>query len=125
MSWRKRIRRKRKRQRGDGLLGLSLTRGSDIETLHFPPLRSVPKPWPGSPLVKSYNEYRYFRTANLLPKAVWDPIAVTATDLTAHAREQIAGYKIQKSWTLQDEPLPLSAAGKVLKRALRQRFESG
>jgi len=75
--------------------------------------------------VKSYNEYRYFRTANLLPPAVWDAVAVTATDLTAHPREQIAGCKIPKSWTLQDEPLRLSAAGKVLKRALRQRFESG
>ncbi len=52
-----------------------------------------------------------------------EPGAVTADELAAHARETIAGYKVPKSWTLQAEPLPLSAAGKVLKRELRQRAE--
>jgi long-chain acyl-CoA synthetase len=47
------------------------------------------------------------------------PGAVTAEDLEAHARTTIAGYKIPKSWTFRTDPLPLSAAGKVLKRDLR------
>lgn len=55
---------------------------------------------------------------------VCDPQAVTAAELEAHAREWIAAYKVPKSWTLQAEPLPLSAAGKVLKRELRERLES-
>ena len=55
---------------------------------------------------------------------VCDPQAVTAAELEAHAREWIAAYKVPKSWTLQAEPLPLSAAGKVLKRELRERLGS-
>ena len=50
--------------------------------------------------------------------------AVTAAELETHAREAIAGYKVPKTWTLQAEPLPLSAAGKILKRELRERFRS-
>lgn len=55
---------------------------------------------------------------------VCDPDAVTAAELAAHAQERIASYKVPKSWTLQADPLPLSAAGKVLKRELRQRLEA-
>ena len=55
---------------------------------------------------------------------VCDPDAVTSAELEAYAREQIARFKVPKSWTLQADPLPLSAAGKVLKRELRERFLS-
>lgn len=55
---------------------------------------------------------------------VCDPDAVTAAELEAHTREQIASFKVPKGWTLQADPLPLSAAGKVLKRDLRERLEA-
>ena len=44
---------------------------------------------------------------------------LTDTALREHARERIAAYKVPKTWTIQTEPLPLSAAGKVLKTELR------
>ena len=44
-------------------------------------------------------------------------------ELDAHARSSIAGYKVPKAWTLQSDPLPLSAASKVLKRDLRERLK--
>jgi len=50
------------------------------------------------------------------------PGATTEADLDAHARKTIAGYKVPKSWTLQSDPLPLSGAGKILKRELRDRL---
>jgi long-chain acyl-CoA synthetase len=40
--------------------------------------------------------------------------------LIAHCRERIAGYKVPKQIELRAEPLPKSAAGKVLKRELRE-----
>lgn len=43
----------------------------------------------------------------------------TAQELADFCRERIAGYKIPKSYEFQSEPLPRSAAGKVLKRELR------
>ena len=43
----------------------------------------------------------------------------TEADLAEHARKSIAGYKVPKSWELRTEPLPISAAGKPLKRELR------
>ena len=46
--------------------------------------------------------------------------AVTAAELDAHARQSIAGYKIPRRWAFRTDPLPLSAAGKVLKAALRE-----
>ncbi len=51
-----------------------------------------------------------------------DPNVVTPEELDQHTRALIAGYKVPKDWTLQDEALPMSAAGKVLKQQLRQRF---
>ncbi len=50
---------------------------------------------------------------------------VTAAELIAFCREQIAGYKIPKSISFQSEPLPKSGPGKVLKRELRQPFWEG
>jgi long-chain acyl-CoA synthetase len=52
---------------------------------------------------------------------VCDPESVNDADLTAYARKTIARFKVPKSWTLQSDPLPVSAAGKVLKRELRER----
>jgi acyl-CoA synthetase (AMP-forming)/AMP-acid ligase II len=50
---------------------------------------------------------------------------VTAEEIIAHARAAIAGYKAPKSVSFRDEPLPLSAAMKVLKRELRAPFWEG
>jgi len=50
---------------------------------------------------------------------------VTAGEIIAHARSAIAGYKVPKSVSFRDEPLPLSAAMKVLKRELRAPFWAG
>ncbi|MEM1432995.1 MAG: long-chain-fatty-acid--CoA ligase [Pseudomonadota bacterium] len=47
---------------------------------------------------------------------------VTADEIIAHARESIAGYKVPKSVEFRAEPLPLSGAMKVLKRALRDPY---
>jgi long-chain acyl-CoA synthetase len=53
---------------------------------------------------------------------VCDPNSVTDDELSAHVRAQIAGYKVPKTWTFQSEPLPLSGAGKILKRLLREQL---
>jgi acyl-CoA synthetase (AMP-forming)/AMP-acid ligase II len=45
--------------------------------------------------------------------------APTEEDIKAWARERIAGYKVPKAIEFRQEPLPLSAAMKVLKRELR------
>lgn len=49
----------------------------------------------------------------------------TAEDLIIHCQQLIAGYKCPRSVTLRQEPLPLSGAGKVLKRELREPFWRG
>jgi long-chain acyl-CoA synthetase len=46
--------------------------------------------------------------------------ALTADAVIAHCRAQIAGYKCPRSVEFRDTPLPLSGAGKVLKRELRE-----
>ena len=46
-------------------------------------------------------------------------IDVSAEELQAFARGKIAGYKVPKSFDFRTDPLPLSGAMKVLKRALR------
>ncbi len=45
--------------------------------------------------------------------------------LIAHCRERIAGYKVPKGIEIREESLPKSAAGKVLKRDLREPFWVG
>ena len=50
---------------------------------------------------------------------------LTVTDLTAHCAPLIANYKHPRGLTLRTEPLPLSGAGKVLKRDLRAPFWEG
>jgi long-chain acyl-CoA synthetase len=52
--------------------------------------------------------------AVVVPRTAVDPNA-----LIAHCRTLIAGYKVPKHIELRAEPLPKSAAGKVLKRQLR------
>jgi long-chain acyl-CoA synthetase len=50
---------------------------------------------------------------------------VTAEEIITHARTAIAGYKVPKSVSFREEPLPMSAAMKVLKRELRAPFWEG
>ena len=45
--------------------------------------------------------------------------------IISHCRERIAGYKLPKSVSFRDEPLPLSGAGKVLKTELRKPYWEG
>jgi len=53
-----------------------------------------------------------------------DPSTVTSDELQGHVRSQLAGYKVPKTVELRREPLPLSAAGKVVKRELRQSHQT-
>ncbi len=46
-------------------------------------------------------------------------VDVTTDELTAHCRAKIARFKVPKRIELRTEPLPKSAAGKILKRDLR------
>ncbi|MGH0038282.1 MAG: class I adenylate-forming enzyme family protein [Myxococcota bacterium] len=50
---------------------------------------------------------------------------VSADDLIAFCHQHIGGYKVPKAIDLQDEPLPKSGPGKVLKRDLRAPFWEG
>ncbi len=47
---------------------------------------------------------------------------VTADDIIAFCKDRIAGYKCPRSVDIQDHTLPLSGAGKILKRELRRPF---
>ncbi len=49
---------------------------------------------------------------------------LTAEELIAHCRQHIAGYKLPKQ-VVFETALPVSPAGKVLKRVLRERFWEG
>ncbi|HUJ65854.1 MAG TPA: AMP-binding protein, partial [Acidimicrobiales bacterium] len=51
--------------------------------------------------------------------------AVTEDEIKAWARERIAGYKVPKVVEFRTDPLPLSAAMKVLKRELRAPYWEG
>jgi len=50
---------------------------------------------------------------------------VTAEELVDHCRQQIAGFKVPRHVELRTEPLPKSAAGKILKRELREPHWAG
>jgi acyl-CoA synthetase (AMP-forming)/AMP-acid ligase II len=56
---------------------------------------------------------------------VFSRTPVTADDLVAQCRGRIAGFKVPKSIELRTEPLPKSAAGKILKRELRDPHWAG
>ena len=43
-------------------------------------------------------------------------------DLTLYCRDYLAGYKVPKSYTFVDEPLPKTSVGKVRKETLRESF---
>jgi len=51
--------------------------------------------------------------------------AVDPADIMAYCKERIAGYKCPTSVEIRDEPLPMSGAGKILKRELRRPFWEG
>ena len=50
---------------------------------------------------------------------------VTEDVLVAHCRQRIAGFKVPRRIELRAEPLPKSAAGKILKRDLREPHWAG
>ena len=50
---------------------------------------------------------------------------VTAEELTEHCRAHLASFKIPKQVIMQDESLPRSASGKILKRELREPYWQG
>jgi long-chain acyl-CoA synthetase len=50
---------------------------------------------------------------------------VTAEQIVSFCKDRIASYKCPRSVKIQDDPLPLSGAGKVLKRDLRAPFWEG
>jgi long-chain acyl-CoA synthetase len=56
---------------------------------------------------------------------VFSRTPTTADDLVAHCRGRIAGFKVPRSIELRAEPLPKSAAGKILKRELRDPHWAG
>jgi long-chain acyl-CoA synthetase len=44
---------------------------------------------------------------------------VSTEELDSHCRANLAGYKVPRRYIMRNEPLPRSAAGKLLKRELR------
>ena len=56
---------------------------------------------------------------------VFGRMKVAPDELIAHCREQIAGFKVPRRIELRTEPLPKSAAGKILKRELREPHWAG
>ena len=50
---------------------------------------------------------------------------VTSDELREHCRSLIAGYKVPKAIELRSEPLPKSAAGKLLKHEMREGYWQG
>src|SRR5712692_882778 len=52
-------------------------------------------------------------------------MSASAEELIAHARVQIAGYKVPRSIEFYPEALPKSGAGKILKRDLREKYWAG
>jgi long-chain acyl-CoA synthetase len=51
--------------------------------------------------------------------------ALTPEAVQAHCRNLIAGYKCPRSVELRNEPLPVSAAGKIQKNVLREPYWRG
>jgi long-chain acyl-CoA synthetase len=57
--------------------------------------------------------------AVVVPK---DGQRISAQDIIEHCRTLIAGYKCPRTVDFRTEPMPLSGAGKVLKRELRKPY---
>ena len=51
--------------------------------------------------------------------------SVSSEELVGHCRERIARFKVPRCIELRVEPLPKSAAGKILKRELREPHWAG
>ncbi len=51
--------------------------------------------------------------------------SATAEEIIEHSRKHIAGYKCPRSVEFRTEPLPVSGAGKILKRELRKPYWEG
>jgi acyl-CoA synthetase (AMP-forming)/AMP-acid ligase II len=60
--------------------------------------------------------------AIVVPK---EGVEITAGELLEHCRAHIAGYKCPRSLDIHTDPLPMSGAGKILKRELRKPFWEG
>ena len=52
-------------------------------------------------------------------------VTLSEDQVMAHCRDRIAGYKCPRSIDFRHEPLPLSGAGKILKRDLREPYWKG
>lgn len=61
--------------------------------------------------------------ATVVPRPEYGNVA--PDDLIGYCREHIAGYKVPKGINIQQDPLPKSGPGKVLKRELRAPFWEG
>jgi acyl-CoA synthetase (AMP-forming)/AMP-acid ligase II len=53
-----------------------------------------------------------------------DP-GVTSDELDVWCRDRLAGYKVPKSWEVVEDELPKNPNGKILRRAVRERYWSG
>jgi long-chain acyl-CoA synthetase len=60
--------------------------------------------------------------AIVVPK---EGLELTEEEVMNHCRQYIAGYKCPRSVEIRFEPLPMSGAGKILKRILRTPFWAG
>lgn len=60
--------------------------------------------------------------AVVVPRAGY---SITGEDIIAYCRQYIAGYKCPRSIEIRHEPLPMSGAGKILKRELRAPYWEG
>lgn len=63
--------------------------------------------------------------AVVVPRDDAESQTISESDLIAHCRARIAGYKVPKSVAFQTDPLPKSGPGKVLKRVLRAPYWEG
>jgi long-chain acyl-CoA synthetase len=63
--------------------------------------------------------------AIVVPATGAEAAHATEADIIAHCRELIAHYKCPRSVEFRSDPLPLSGAGKVLKKDLRAPFWEG
>ena len=50
---------------------------------------------------------------------------LTDSELVEHCRQLIAGFKVPRRIEVSADPLPKSAAGKILKREIREPFWAG
>jgi acyl-CoA synthetase (AMP-forming)/AMP-acid ligase II len=57
-----------------------------------------------------------------LAATVYSSTGVTAESVKGWVADRLAGYKVPSHVTIQDQPLPKNATGKVLKKQIRQAF---